>query len=342
MTCAFLFLTYSNPNKKFSNIKNMYIHPKYPEYVNEKFKSFIIKNLVKTEWGSYSIVDATLNLLKEAFQNEENKWFILLSEDSYPIYNKIKIKGNKSIFNFKNKYKDYWKTSQWWILKREDVKIIIDNEKKYLNKFSKRITDGAIDEYYFLSILKWNNPNYEFIDMPVMYDKWLTNVIQKSPQYFNNLLKNDIKNIKNNNSLFIRKVLPNFSLKEYQTKDKLYIIFIGSETDQENIIFDDKFDIILIISIKLDLIKKEIVKKAIYIINIVYKFHYETIISITNEDYIKNWKIIIFTTEKFNINSHNKIEKDKKQLPININNNKYFYYIKDNNGNLAYCYKKSK
>ena len=176
--------------------------------------------------------------------------------------------------------------------------------------------------------------------MPVMYDKWLTNVIQKSPQYFNNLLKNDIKNIKKNNSLFIRKVLPNFSLKEYQTKDKLYIIFIGSETNQENIIFDDKFDIILIISIKIDLIKKEIIKKAIYIINIIYKFHYESIISITNEDYIKNWKIIIFTTEKFNINSHNKIEKEKKQLPIN--NSKYFYYIKDNNGNLAYCYKKSK
>jgi hypothetical protein len=342
MTFAFLFLTYTNPNDKFKNTINMYIHPKYPNQVNNFFKPFIINKLVNTEWGTYSIVQATLNLLEEAYITENNKWFILLSEDSYPLHKKIKIKENKSIFNLLNKNNEYWKTSQWWILKREDVKIILDNQNKYYNKFQNKIKDGAIDEYYFLSVLKWNNPNYEFTNRKIMYDKWLKNTIQKNPQYFNHLLDNDVIDIKKNNSLFVRKILPGFSLKKYKTKNKLYVIFIGTETNQDNIVFNDKFDIILIISIKFDLIKKEIIQKAIYIINIIYKFYFESILAICNEDYIKNWNIIIFTTEKFNLNSYNSIDKVQKALPVNLITDKKFYYIKDNNNNLAFCYKNIK
>jgi len=352
MSFAFLFLIYDNFTdqtsiKEFIKNQNIYIHPKYPEKVNDYFKKYIIKNLVDTEWGTYSIVEATLNLLKEAYKNKTNEFFILLSQDSIPIYkyNKFlkifnKIYENKSIFNYKNNKDNYWKTSQWWILKRSDVKIIIENEEKYKNKFIQidKIF-GAYDEVYFLSVLKLNNPKYEFTNIKIMYDKWLKNIIQKSPQYFNHLLKNNISDIKNNNSLFIRKILPNFSLKEYKTKKKLYIIYIGTETDQSNIIVNDSFDFIILISIKLNLIKKEIIEKAIYIVNIIYKFFYESILAICNEKYIANWSIIIFTSEKFNMKSIKNISKEKKMLPYNLKNNLEFYYINDNNNNLAFCTK---
>jgi hypothetical protein len=347
MEFAFLFLTYSNFTnqnimKKFLKNTNIYIHPKYPNNVDFYFKKYIINNLIDTKWGDYSIVLATINLLNEAYLNTNNKWFILLSEDSFPIFTFNKFKNqlnkfNKSLFSFHKKENNFWKTSQWWILIREDVKIILDNHfNNNLIFKNQHFKLGAFDEFYFLSVLKWNNPNYEFINYTVMYNKWLINTIQKSPQYFNCLLNTDHSYIKINKPFFIRKITDKFSLNKYKTKKKLYVIYIGTETNQDNIILNDNFDIILIISININNIKKEIINSAIYIINIIYKFYYETIKAICNENYIKNWNIIIFTTEKFNLNNYNHIDKNKKKL---LNTNLEFYFITDNDNNLAYCYK---
>jgi hypothetical protein len=345
---AFLFLTYDNFTnqnimKKFLINSNIYIHPKYPNNVNTYFKKYIINNLINTEWSKYSIVLATINLLKEAFNNINNKWFVLLSQDCFPVYNYNKFKCllnkfNKSLFYYHNNINKYWKTSQWWILIRHDVEIILNNHNINDSLFKDiKINNAAIDEIYFLSVLNWNNPNYKFINYKIMYDKWLTNTIQKSPQYFNYLLNTDLLYIKKYKCFFIRKITEIFTLTKYKIKKKLFIIYIGTETDQNNIIINNKFDIILIISIDYNLIKKNIINSAIYIINIIYKFYYETITAICNEEYIKNWNIIIFTTEKFNLNNYNNVDKNKKEL---LNTGLKFYYIKDNNNNLAFCYKK--
>ena len=75
MAYAFLFLTYDNIIKDYNidNI-NIYIHAKYPEKVNKKYKKYIIKNLIKqTDWCEYSIVKATINLLKEALSQLPEK-----------------------------------------------------------------------------------------------------------------------------------------------------------------------------------------------------------------------------------------------------------------------------
>jgi len=85
-----------------------------------------------------------------------------------------------------------------------------------------------------------------------MYDKWLENTIQKSPQYFNHVLSNDLKYIKLHKCFFIRKITNKFSLLKYKIKKKLYVIYIGTETNQDNIIFNKEFDIILIISININ------------------------------------------------------------------------------------------
>ena len=351
MAYAFLFLTYDNIIKDYNidNI-NIYIHAKYPEKVNKKYKKYIIKNLIKqTDWCEYSIVKATINLLKEALINKSNKWFVLLSQDSYPIYNNFfekfeQLHDNKSIFNYVDKYNDYYKTSQWWILNREDANIIINNELKYDNKFQHKIQNGCHDEYYFLSVLMWNNPMYKYTNSKIMYDKWLEYTIQKSPAYFNHLLKQDFEYINENKCLFIRKITDKFSLNIYKTKRKLYVIYIGTETNQDNIIFNEDFDFILIISIDINDIKKEIVNNCIYIFNIIYKFFYETILNICNEKFITNWDLVIFTTEKFNMNNYNSIDKVKKFLPYNkfkFKNksleNKKFYFLNDSSNENAYC-----
>lgn len=353
MEIAFLFLVYDNFSqpkvmKNYLSSNNLYIHPKYPNNVDDYFKKYIINDLVETEWGTYSIVQATLNLLKAAYNNKNNEFFILLSQDIFPIYNfdklcnKIK-KIKHSIFTFYNIYQNFWFTSQWWILKRNDVKIILDNESKNYSKFQIKNYIHAIDELYFLTVLKWNNSNYKFINRKIMYDKFLKYTIQKNPQVFNHILSNELEDIKINKSLFIRKVTSNFTMSEYKTKKKLYVIFIGTETNQDNIIFNDSFDIILITSIKINQIKKEIINRSIYIIFIIYKFYYQTILDIINEKYISNWDIIIFTTENFNLNNYNHIDKIKLALPYDfknfkLSNKKQFYYIKDNNNNLAFCY----
>lgn len=362
MNIAFLFLTYDNFTnidimKKFLKNQNIYIHPKYPNNVNDYFKEYIINNLIYTEWNKFSIVDATLNLLKTAYHNKNNEWFILLSEDCYPLYdfnifeknfNSFMNKyNNKSIFNFKYKIENYWKTSQWWILNRCDVKIILSNIK---NKSLFQIKNTAYDEIYFLSVLKWYNSNYEFINMPLMYDVWLSPTIQRSPQYFNHLLAQDYEYINKHNCLFIRKITKIFNQNIIILKKKLLVIYIGTNTNQ-NIINDNSFDIILIIAININLINENLRNRAIYIINIIYKFYYETILAMCNKEYINNWDLVIFTTETFNINNqNNEIDKSKKYLPydkfifsqyekLNLNNIKKFYYIKDEKKNLAFCYK---
>jgi hypothetical protein len=80
MTIAFLFLVYDKiiAKKNIKNLindNNLYIHPKYKDQVDEEFKKYIINDLVETEWCNYSIVQATLNLLKEAFKNKKINGF---------------------------------------------------------------------------------------------------------------------------------------------------------------------------------------------------------------------------------------------------------------------------
>jgi hypothetical protein len=199
MTFAFLLLVYDKIIRNMDDYfieNNLYIHSKYD--IDPKYSKYLIKS-IETEWCKYSLVSATLNLLKESYKNKDNEWFILLSQDSFALYNykefKMnfnKIHDNKSIFNYKSKInindKTYYKTSQWWCLKRSDVKIILDNEENNY-KYFKDLKINCPDEYYFLSVLKWYKNN--FTNQQIMYDSWLTNTIQKSPLIFNHILEND-------------------------------------------------------------------------------------------------------------------------------------------------------
>ena len=87
---SLLFLTNTNiihKNAFNDYVQNceIFIHPKNPQKVDKIWQKNIITNLVKTQWGDRSIVMATLNLLKAAIQKGSVQWFILCSEDMYPL-----------------------------------------------------------------------------------------------------------------------------------------------------------------------------------------------------------------------------------------------------------------
>jgi hypothetical protein len=360
MTFAFLFLTndkFTHPEVVWNFVKtqNVYIHPKHPEQVQPKFRPFIIDSLVETNWGEPSIVDATINLLEESYSTEENLWFVLLSQDAYPLHSfdifekkfEKSVNGKCSMFNLINTIGTLTKTSQWWILHRNDVRLILENNKKYRKIFTiNKKSDGAFDEFYFLSLLKWLNPRHDFVDKKVMYDEFQKGTIQRNPKIYNKLIKCDENKI--NGSFFIRKVTPNFSLKLCETKKELKVVYIGTETDQQNIISaisNDDFDLFILSSVNIELIHPDILSKTICVIQIIYKFLLETILSLSYEKCLESWDSILFTTEKYDLSkSYNIDGLSLNNLPLKnttfFTNIKQFKVVKDTNGNIAY-YKKN-
>lgn len=130
---------------------NIYIHKK--EEFTGQFRQFCIQDEVETKWGFISIVQATLNLFKTAFQNEDNKYFVLLSDKCIPLYNPhnlyeriTQINNNMLLYMKENhipRYKSlakkeffdqdtFKRQSQWMLLKRDTVKFLIENDYTYI------------------------------------------------------------------------------------------------------------------------------------------------------------------------------------------------------------------
>ena len=89
-------------------------------------------------------------LFEEAFKDNENEYFILLSESCIPlhnfdfIYNKIN-SNNASIINTFDENKQH----QWILLKRDLLEWFLKN--KYLDDFNNL---KPPDEYYFINLIK--------------------------------------------------------------------------------------------------------------------------------------------------------------------------------------------
>jgi hypothetical protein len=235
---ALCFLTYNNLSqsklwKKFINSKyNIYIHNK-SEFKGE-FEEYCIKNRVKTKWGHISLVKATLNLFKEAFQTKENKYFVLLSDKCIPlysadeIYNNIKNIDSNLLQNFSgNQHSERYysladknffnkdtfiKQHQWMLLKRDTVKFFIEND--YTDSFS---SVPIPDEHYFINVI--NKFNIPYKNQLITFSNWneKTEVgnYRPYPKTYSVLTNNIIENIINKNFIFMRKVSPNCELPDY-------------------------------------------------------------------------------------------------------------------------------
>ena len=289
MSIAFLLLTnnehlHVNSISKFLKKGNIYVHPKNPQLVKSFLKNHIIDNLVKTSWGRLSIVDAEYNLLKEAFKNTSNKWFILLSESCYPLISYDKLQKNlnninKSIIHLIGYFEinniNFFKASQFWILKRDDVDIILKYYNKYNNLHIKYenniIKHGCVpDESFFITLLMNEIKDYNFLNINSTYKRWIYLTMNSHPFVFNKLTNVDKQIIKQEKSFFIRKVTPSFNLKTYKNKDKLIIYYIDKINNNFHI--NENTDYIIFYSdFAYKYIPKNIIENSIYLINIYYK-----------------------------------------------------------------------
>ena len=357
---SFLFLTYSdllhdNIIKKYTKNHNVFIHPKY-NLTNDYFKTKIIPEVIETEWGSISIVYATINLLKNAFYRTNNNWFVLLSQDVYPLtkiseFEYFLSNQTNSLFEYMSHLKNIYKTSQWWILNRKDVSIILENYETFISKnMNFKIIQSAIDEVFFLTLLKWHNPSYIYTNFSSIYTWWVKDAINKHPIIFNHITNHDNLKIKNKGSFFIRKTLSTFTPTIYKTNKELIIIFIGTESIQNyNHLLNKNYDIIIITALDINQIDKNILSSCLYIYSIIYKFYYENLLALLNDVNINQWEKITCITEKFNINELKYITLDDKiqpqKLPIEykindkLRNDNIFYTLFDTNKQPIYIIK---
>jgi len=265
---ALLFLTYDNithmGNRKLDEYLtncNVYIHPKNESALNYLLRDKIVSEIIPTKWGDISIVIATLSLLMDAFQHPDNQWFCLCSQDVFPAVSfetaqAFLYEQSKSIFSTmpmpplekrSHRHPAICKSQQWWAMNRRDVRTILDSlglsggdkEKLHSVRTNPRFAEicrqippkVAMDEYFFLSALRWENSAYDYTDQMVCYTKWMDRWnlawVSKHPTLFNRLLSVDKKAIETNHSIFIRKTLPTFRHSRFGPKKNCVLVVIG-------------------------------------------------------------------------------------------------------------------
>jgi len=382
MKIAYLFLTYDNllhKNEILDTIHtdHIYIHPKFPEKVDSDLAKYIIPHCVPTSWGNISIVRATLNLLREAYHDRTNKWFVLMSQDCYPVASYTDIHNllnaqQHSIFDMVGQDHDIYKTSQWWAMTRADVEIVLRYYGKFdahhhsfsPKKFIRPIFEFAFDEIYFLSLLRWVNPNYEFTQGKTIYTRWLHNVNMHHPVLFNKLTQADMSCILQNNSMFIRKTTANFQKKienvgdeDYALQSKtrlLMYLYITEKRDlsyYQTVIDTPSIDIVCIVHYH-DHIPPELLAKSLHVIQLPYKYSYGVFLDIyySQSDFWKHWGGVWFVYPGFNMTADGEYQVyNNVRIPLYIPkgmdgfrpgqelpNTEAFYYLEDKHGRVAY------
>jgi hypothetical protein len=232
---ALCFLTYENLTQsklwshQFDNNKdkfNIYIHNKN-NFTDNNIQKYCIKNRIETRYAHKSLINATLELFRECYNNYENEYFILLSDKCIPLYNLdyiykkiyqinnniISCKIGESIERYENlndknffDKQKFSKQSQWLVLKRDSVKFFLENDFTYL------YNDNfyAVDEHYFINLcIKYN---INFYNSDITFTNWKDG----SAETYINLTNNIIYDIINNTScLFLRKISNQCTLPNY-------------------------------------------------------------------------------------------------------------------------------
>ena len=250
---AFLNLTYNSFNKNgvwkdffdqgFSseynkNSFNLYIHPKDESQC--VFSDYFIDNRVETGWGHFSLVEATIELMKAALEDEDNEYFTLISDSHIPLYSLeeviklIKEKYSKITFsthgairtkqasqrvlkygvkgNPPGMFNSYNAVCQFFVCRRKDVIQFIETFDYFSQFFVKNEIIFA-DEFYFWAVAKELQMDFD-IGQASTYSDWHeyliegTNRISRQPRemkYLNSLV---LKTLRDQGFLFARKVMP--------------------------------------------------------------------------------------------------------------------------------------
>lgn len=150
------------------NSYNLYIHSKHRPRCF--FSKFFISRHIPTAWGHFSLVEATIELMKEALKDPENEHFVLISDSHFPLHNakyiieKIKKNFNGLFFSpiaFNNKIrveKNYENQKlysryvcQFFICKREHAQKFVESFDFFSGFFPQKNLDFS-DEFYFVAV----------------------------------------------------------------------------------------------------------------------------------------------------------------------------------------------
>ena len=234
MKVAFCFLTYGDLSQPaiwrsfFRNASSPFsvlIHNKEP-LKDAYFSKYCIPDRINTRYGHISLVKATLKLFKEAYLDEENIYFILLSDTCIPLYDlntihhkvvavgssvihKVESVGNRFKFLHDKEYfnrEDFSKQSQWMILHRKDLDFLARND----------ITDSVYgarvfgaDEHYFINL--FDKFGVAYLNKSITSVDWSEPVVTKqpyhySPKIYHSLERHQIAQARNDGNLFMRKI----------------------------------------------------------------------------------------------------------------------------------------
>jgi hypothetical protein len=222
---ALLFLTCGDLNqpkiwnKFIDSWYNIYNHCKHPEKIKEgPLYNTQITNTIDTHWGTWTIVQATLNLLTEALKNQENYKFVLISESCIPIcssnyiYNFLTKDDHSYIYAYKANLErfnylldpayiskdSFTKQSQWMTLNRELASFAVQKQHELLNYYKM----FSPDEHFFVNLfLKYNLP---FKNQELTFCDWSQNEFH--PKEFQVLTTNQLNTFRKKGFLFLRKV----------------------------------------------------------------------------------------------------------------------------------------
>ena len=218
------------------NSFNLYIHPKDDSQC--VFSDYFIDNRVETGWGHFSLVEATIELMKAALEDDDNEYFTLISDSHFPLYSLektiklIEKKYSKMTFSthgaISTKQKSqrvlkygvqgnhhfnlYNAVCQFFVCRRNDVIKFIETFDHFSQFFVKNEIIFA-DEFYFWAVARELKMDFD-IGQASTYSDWHeypiegTNKISRQPReirYLNSLV---LKTLRGQGFLFARKVMP--------------------------------------------------------------------------------------------------------------------------------------
>jgi len=235
---ALCFLTYGNLSQpalwsrifeRHKDLVNVYIHNKN-EFVDTEhgLERYCLKERIPTAWGRLSLVQATLLLFRAALQDQENEFFILLSDTCIPvlpmeeIYRRVFDTDSNIIYSFQSdmhrydrlrdkslfRKENFMKQSQWCILNRETA--VFFNTRDFTGIFSPDY--GVPDEHYFVNLCLAHKIPFE--NTKITYTRW-TAADSRHPHMFGRLTAADLKRVQESGCLFMRKVSENCRLPAY-------------------------------------------------------------------------------------------------------------------------------
>lgn len=196
----------------------------------------LVKEDVATEWGSISLVRATLALLREGFAQSDCTHFILVSESCVPVRPFAELSRSlqfdtRSRIQFRSwsetRTKDILRAQrvekmktirkelahfqeQWMLLSREDAGVVLSED--YTDDF---VNVFAPDECYFATVLalKGRNPRQVIVNRAITWTSWKKS--SSHPESFAEVSLQTVATILESGHYFARKFPPGSNIGKF-------------------------------------------------------------------------------------------------------------------------------